>query len=1216
MRFVALFILTLLVGCNRTSELVWVEEEGYRWASLPKASTWGTDGFRHIPSTHSGVEFNNMVGQEEASDNRNLLNGSGVAIADIDQDGLQDIYFASLQGSNRLYKNIGDFQFVDITQNSGLMLEGYQSTGVIFEDLTGNSFPDVIITSLSQGNYVFLNDGTGYFTKVENSGLDNGDGSMSMSLADVDQDGLLDLYLVNYNEVSVRDLYTAKELDPSMILDQDNEEPTIKPPFDEYYVVINTDDGISLNEIGTSDHLYLNKGNGTFQKAETSSHFLDEHGDPLNELPKDWGLSASFRDITGNGLPDLYVANDFWTPDRIWINEGEAVFRLVSPSSLQNYSYSSMGVAFTDMNRNGLTDIVVTEMLSTKHSDRLRQHSEYLRNYQGKYLYNRNSVYLNRGDTTFSQIAYYSGLESSDWSWSTVFLDIDLDGYEDLLVTNGFLNDYQDMDTQIALYNQDMRQGSTTNQRPTYPAFRSSNKIFKNNGDLTFTDYSQEWGFSTPDISHGMAYADLNNDGYHDLVINRMGDEALIYENRTRKPRIAVRLRGDKYNTTGVGAKITLQEKDFIQSKEIYSGGTYLSSSQKQVVFAAAKEEPYSLTIQWPDGRVSKIDSVFQDRLYEVDISSAQKITPIPIQESRHGSLFHDISAELNHHHVNNRYDDFRFSPLLPFKLSELGPGAAWIDLDNDGLEELFVSASKGETLDAYTVMDDGEIRPLSIESITNSTALGDQTAITGWRQMDETFLIVGHANYEEGNPKAPSATIYRLRNKKVIDTQSISGIRSTTGVIASGDLNGDGYVDLFIGGRHDPGNYPVEATSRIFLNQVGDFVPDLLNSKIVENIGMVTDAIIADITGNGSQDILLSMKWGELRLLENRSGRLVDRTEELGLSIHQGLWNGVAVGDFNNDGRLDIVATNIGENTPYQDVESHPIRLYYGDLDWDGRVDLVEAYYVDELGCYAPMRKLHEYSSIRTILQNVQSHREFATSCMEDIFGERIKESPFKEINTSSTMIFINTGDDFIAQKLPDQAQVTTAHAALVSDFNNDGNEDIFLAQNMHYTRPQMSRQDAGRGLILLGNGKGDFRPLDIKESGINIMGDQRAAVSSDINRDGKTDIVVTQNNGMTRLYKNMSSNQGIKVTLSGPFQNQNAIGSSMQVRYSDNTVGPMRIVNSSSSYWSQSSFTQVIGLDSSKQPSHLEIRWPDGTVNNVEIEGLNEINLKYNRR
>jgi hypothetical protein len=695
-----------------------------------------------------------------------------------------------------------------------------------------------------------------------------------------------------------------------------------------------------------------------------------------------------------------------------------------------------------------------------------------------------------------------------------------------------------------------------------------------------------------------------------------MGDEALVYENRSRKSRIAVRLHGEKYNTNGVGAKITLQGKDFTQSKEIYSGGSYLSSSQKQVVFAASTNEPYSLTIHWPDGRVSKIDSVFQNRLYEVDISSAQNVPETSYQELRNEPLFQDISAKLNHHHVNNRYDDFRFSPLLPFKLSELGPGTAWIDLDNDGREELLISASKGETLDAYTVMDEGEIRPLSIESVTNSIALGDQTAITGWRQMDETFLIVGHANYEEGNPRAPSATVYRLKNQKIIDTQSIPGVRSTTGVIASGDLNGDGYVDLFIGGRHDPGNYPVEATSRIFLNQDGNFVPDPLNSKLLENIGMITDATIADITGNGFQDILLSTKWGELKFLENRSGRLVDQSEAMGLGIYSGLWNGVTIGDFNNDGRLDVVATNIGQNSQYQDVESDPTRLYYDDFDWDGRTDLVEAYYVDELGCYAPMRKLNEYSSIRTILRNVQSHGEFATSCIEDIFGERIVVSPFKEINTTSNMIFMNRGDKFIAQELPDLAQVSTAHAALVSDFNNDGNEDIFLAQNMHYTRPEKSIQDAGRGLILLGSGKGDFRPLDIKESGINIMGDQRAAAFSDINRDGKTDIAVTQNNGMTRLYKNMSLNQGIKVTLSGPFKNQNGIGSRMQVRYSDNTVGPMRVVNSSSGYWSQSSFTQVIGLDSSKQPSQLEIRWPDGTVNDVEIEGLSEINLKYTRR
>ncbi|WP_372638433.1 FG-GAP repeat domain-containing protein [Fodinibius sp.] len=420
-------IVLLFAGCTTSADLEWHGEEGYRWAELSPAF-FGSTGFQKLDSTDTGIRFRNFVSEERIEENRNFLNGSGVATADVDGDGRVDIYLARLEGPNKLYRNLGSFEFEDITEEANLAHEGYHSTGVVFADVNGDSHPDLLVTSLAQGNELYINDGEGRFALKGDSGLGPSNGSNTMTLADIDKDGDLDLYITNYKLKTVRDIYSAEELSTENTVRREGDSLVVVPPFDKYYGIIETEGQSYRNEYGTKDELYINGGEGAFRKVDNDKDYFMAADGSEQGLSRDWGLTAKFQDVNGDGYPDLYVANDFWTPDRMWMNRGDGTFRSIDRNAIRNMSFSAMGVDFSDINRDGAVDIFVTEMLSGNHQRRLRQLSEHLDPIEGRPQYNRNSLYLNRGDHTFAEISNYGNVTATEWSWATNFLDIDLDG--------------------------------------------------------------------------------------------------------------------------------------------------------------------------------------------------------------------------------------------------------------------------------------------------------------------------------------------------------------------------------------------------------------------------------------------------------------------------------------------------------------------------------------------------------------------------------------------------------------------------------------------------------------------------------------------------------------------------------------------------------------------------------------------------------------------
>src|SRR6266699_2510430 len=749
--------------------LVWHDEAGYRWREL-SVPRGGRAGFADLAPSRTGIRFTNTITLDSALWNRHLAQGGGVALGDVDGDGRPDIYLTSNQGSNALYRNLGDWRFEDITTSAGVAMTGRHSTGAVFADVDGDGDLDLLVSTLGAGVALFINDGHGVFTeRTVQAGLGAPSGSMTMTLTDVDGDGHLDLYVANYKTRSAMDIYPPQERSFNQVIREVGPHRfEVVPKFREDYRVVDRPEYnlVSMQQRADPDAFYLNDGTGRFTLVPwTSGRFRDEAGKPLVAAPEYFGLSAKFTDIDGDGAPDLYVCDDFEDPDMFWLNDGTGTFRAVPRLAVRNTSNSSMAVDFSDVDRDGNVDILVVDMLGRgpRRKTQVPTHTplpKLVGQIDDRPQWQRNTLLWNRGDGTFAQIADYAGIEASDWSWDALFLDVDLDGYEDVLATTGHLWDVMDADTweriRATFTGLEWRR-----ELALFPKLATKNVAFRNNGDLTFSDAGAKWGFAGEDaISHGMATADLDGDGALDVVVNRLDGPAAVFQNLASAPRVAVRLRGRAPNTSGAGSKIRVLGGPVpVQQKEVVLGGTYLSGSDPLYTFSAGTAQDLTIEVDWRRGGHTVIHGVKPNREYEITEppnSSVLRSESLRVAPARAPSpeppapWFRDVSAQLGHRHIETPFNDWARQPLLPQALSQLGPGVSWYDVDGDGAEDLLIGSGRGGTL-AYYRNDHGRLVRVDLHL---PPARYDETTVLPLPDgKGGSMLLVGQSNYESQTP-------------------------------------------------------------------------------------------------------------------------------------------------------------------------------------------------------------------------------------------------------------------------------------------------------------------------------------------------------------------------------------------------------------------------------------------------------------------------------
>lgn len=1231
-----LFVAWLAIKPGETSAAegksrVWHGAPESRWTSLEVSGPDQT-GFTLLSPKQTGIEFTNILLEFSAATNRVLENGSGIALGDYDGDGRLDIFACGLDTPSALFRNLGHWHFTNVTAGSGLAFAGKYQRGAVFADVNGDRAPDLLVSTLNQGVLCFLNDGAGHFRDATAAaGTTSQFGSATMALADVDGNGTLDLYVANYRSDDIRNRGSVQVY-------RRNGEYIIPPDLTNRLVVLNN----VVREVGDPDILYLNDGQGQFTAVPwTGGRFVDEAGNPLTAPPLDWGQTASFRDLNGDGAPDLYVCNDFWTVDRIWINDGKGTFRAIAPLALRHVCFSSMGVDFADVDRDGFLDLFVTDMQSR--DPRLRKRQIYAFNPQSppfdpmqppagvisdRPQVMRNTLFWNRGDSTYADIADYSGVSSAEWAWQQIFLDVDLDGYEDLLIAAGFYRDVQDRDAIAATSarRSPPLKGSSpttlqlasaldrmTNSR-RFPAYHCPIVAFRNLGNLRFEDVTESWGTAELGVHQGIAVGDLDNDGAMDLALNDCNGALQLYRNNSIAGRLAVRLRGRSPNTEGTGAKVRLLGGAVpMQSQEIVSGGRYLSGSEPMIVFAAGKQSrAMTLEVTWRSGQKIVIRNIEPNRLYEIaegvaepTVSSSIPNSPLNeptnskgIEASPRGSgfatqpYFQDVTSKLNHFHRDEPYNDFVRQPLLPRRLSQLGPGVAWWDINGDGHDDLIIGSGKSGTPGLFLGDGLGQFQPIQNAFTTNQVSF-DQLGVLGWLpERGQSSILIAAANYE--NPGKTGSTIARYTWPANGPERLNPEFESSIGPLALGPLDDDGGLELFVGGRVVPGRWPTAATSAIYRYRGGQLVLDQAKSKALANIGLVGGAVFSDVDGDGRSELILACEWGPIRVFAARDGTLQELSAKLGLDRWTGWWNGVATGDLDGDGRLDIVAANWGLNSPYRATFEHPTEVRYGELSGRGLVDVVEAEFEPEINGLAPRRPLDALiASLPYLSDKFANHRAFSEARLDAVLAPARGPAVRLQANTLASLVFLNRGDRFEAKPMPREAQLAPAFSPVVADFDGDGREDVFLSQNFFGTEPSTPRLDAGRGLLMLGNGHGELQPVSGQASGIQVYGEQRSAAAGDFNEDGKIDLVVCQNNGPTRLFQNLWAQAGVRIRLRGPDHNPAGIGAVLRLS-SEGTTRPVREIHAGSGYLSQDSVVAV--LPRFPGACELEVQWPGG--------------------